>query len=233
MRRTRRTLAGLIGIAATVLLHSLLLAMAVWGGDRFRIHLKQPDAIGAGANSGKPEGEPGERRILVMLTPEFAESTPSFEPPSQLSEPVIEPPSVVEITGLDTKPLPPMQVDIPSENAEEQDAQLMARARFAGIYESQVRARIERAWSLPQDPAPDPGFSCLAQIHQQKDGRVLEVDLVLSKCNGSPAWQQSLVTAIFRASPLPAPPHPSVFVDRFSLVLSSSPVKIQSRTVKR
>jgi hypothetical protein len=30
-------------------------------------------------------------------------------------------------------------------------------------------------------------------------------------CNGSVAWQQSLVTAILVASPLPAPPSPTVF----------------------
>ena len=84
MRRTRRALVGAAGIAATVLLHSLLLAVAVWGGDRFKLHLKQPDAIGAGANKGKPEGEPGERRILVMLTPEFAAPEPAIEPPPQL-----------------------------------------------------------------------------------------------------------------------------------------------------
>jgi len=207
-------------MAATILLHSLLFAVAVWGDHR--LHLKQPDAIGAGANKGKPEGEPGERRIIVMLTPEFAAPEPAIEPPPQLADPVIQPPSVLEITGADALPLPPIEVDIPSENAEAQEAELMARARFAGIYESQVRARIERAWSLPKEPAPDPEFSCLAQIHQQKDGRILEVDLVLSKCDGSPAWQQSLVNAIFTASPLPAPPHPSVFVDRFSLVLSAS-----------
>jgi hypothetical protein len=47
---------------------------------------------------------------------------------------------------------------------------------------------------------------------------------VLNKCEGSLSWQQSLVNAIQAASPLPAPPHPSAFVDRFSLVFHSSAV---------
>jgi hypothetical protein len=216
MRYTRRTLVGGAGVAATVLLHSLLVAVAMWGGGHQLLNPRPPDAVGAGANSGEREAEPGERRILVMLTNNIDLPEPPIEPPPQLLEPVMEQPSILAITGPDAMPLPP--IEIPGEAAEELDAQLMARASFAGMYESQVRARIERAWDLPDEAAPEPDFSCLVQIRQQRDGRVKEVALVLAKCAGSPAWQQSLVNAIQTASPLPAPPHPSAFVDTFSLV---------------
>jgi hypothetical protein len=232
MRRARRTMVGLAGIAATLLLHSLLFAVAIWEGGQ-QLHPRLPDAVGAGANSGEPDAEPGERRMTIMLSPEFDGATPPIEPPPQLSEPVMEVPSVLAITGPDALPLPPVQIELPGEEAEAQDAQLMARAKFAGIYESQVRARIERAWDPPKEPAPDPEFSCLVQILQQRDGRVQEVALVLNQCNGSPSWQQSLVNAVQAASPLPAPPHPGVFVDRFALVFHSSALPASGRTVQR
>ena len=232
MRRTRRTMVGLAGIAATVLLHSLLFAVAVWDGGH-QLHPRLPDAVGAGANSGEPEAEPGERRMTIMLSLGFDDATPPLEPPPQLTEPVMEVPSVLAITGPDALPLPPVQIELPGEEAEAQDAQLMARAKFAGIYESQVRARIERAWVPPSQLAPDPEFSCLVQILQQRDGRVREVALVLTQCNGSPDWQQSLVNAIQAASPLPAPPNPGVFVDRFALMFHSSALTPAGRTVQR
>jgi hypothetical protein len=232
MRRARRTLVGVIGIAATVLLHSLFFAVAIWNGGSLP-HPRLLDAAGAGANTGAQDAEPGERRMTVMLNLEYDGATPPLEPPPQLPEPVMEQPSILAITGPDTLPLPAFELEPPGEEAVEQDAQLMARVKFAGIYESQVRARIERAWELPDEAVPEPEFSCLVQIHQQRDGRVKEVDLVLSKCEGSPAWQQSLVNAVQTASPLPAPPHPGVFVDSFSLVFHSSAVHIPSRTAQR
>jgi hypothetical protein len=36
-------------------------------------------------------------------------------------------------------------------------------------------------------------------------------------CNGSVTWQQSLVTAILSASPLPAPPDPAVFTHSLTM----------------
>jgi hypothetical protein len=222
---------GVAGIAATVLLHSLFFAAAIWSGSTVQVRPRPPDAVGAGANTGAADADPGERRMTVMLTMELESEAPPIEPPPELPEPVMEQPSLLAITGPDVLPLP--QIEIPGEGAEAAEAELMARAQFAGIYESQVRARIMRAWALPDEPAPEPDFSCLVQIRQQRDGRVREVALILDKCGGSPAWQQSLVDAIQVASPLPAPPHPSAFVDSFSLVLHASAASAKSRISQR
>lgn len=233
MRHRGRTAVGAAGIVATVLLHSLLLAVAVWGNGRFTLNSRLPDAVGSGANSGKPEGDVGERRIHVMLTPLFETAAPSFEPAPQLLEPQLHKVSMLQITGPDAIPLPPV-VELPGEEVEEQEAQMMARARYAGMYESQVRARIERAWELPPaEPVAEPEFSCLVLITQHRDGRVKQVELVAPKCQGPDEWQMSLVNAIQAASPLPAPPHPSAFVDRFSLVFHSSAVRRSSQTASR
>lgn len=227
MMSTRRTVVGLAGIGATVLLHSLLFAVAIWGDGDSLSNPKLPDAVGAGANAGSPEGELGERRITVMLTPDFREETVP-EPAPLLVE--FKLPTILEITGVSALPLPPI-IDLPGEETEALDAQLMARAKYAGVYESQVRARIERAWELNLTSAPDGGFSCVVEILQQKDGRVREV--VLVRCDDSVEWQQSLVDAIQSSSPLPAPPHPSAFVDRFTLEFDSAGTRRQSRSPSR
>jgi hypothetical protein len=213
---------GVTGIAATILLHSFFFAAAVWGGGGQRESLaRPPDAMGGGANSGREDGELGERRITVMLTPQF-QSALATEPPSLVAEPVIVKPSIVEIADLDALPLPPIQMDPSGEDAADQEAEMMARVKFAGIYQSQIRARIVRAWELPNGHESESDFSCLVLIHQNQDGRVISVEIDLAHCEGSPAMRASLVHAINVASPLPAPPHPSVFVDRFSLILEAS-----------
>lgn len=104
-----------------------------------------------------------------------------------------------------------------------------AQAAMFGRYTGQIDARIERAWrrprtaiatgrSFPSSSARSPSpeiFDCQVRILQDTEGRVQEVDLL--RCNGTVAWQQSLVTAILTSSPLPAPPAPNVFTS--SLVM--------------
>jgi hypothetical protein len=232
MRHSRRAFVGFAGIAATLLLHSIFFAVAIWEGGRLLAHPMQPDAFGGGANAGNADGEPGERRITIALTAELEEIPPIEPPPQLLTQEVLQQ-SMLIITGQDTQPLPPIEMELPGEDAADQQAELMAHAKFAGIYESQVRARIERAWALPAAPASEPEFSCLVTIHQQPDGRVKTVDITLDKCNGSGEWQKSLSDAIFRASPLPAPPHPSAFVDSFSLMFHSAALQERSAVATR
>ena len=58
-------------------------------------------------------------------------------------------------------------------------------------------------------------FHCQVQIVQDSSGNVQEI--LLPNCNGSVAWQHSLVLAIRQASPLPAPPSPTVFSPAIAL----------------
>lgn len=217
MDRAKRGAIGLLGAAATLLLHSLFFAVAIWGEGRYRPpDPRLPDAMGAGANTGRPDGESGERRIVVHLTPQYIEQAPAPEPVPQLLEPNLAP-AALFVTGPDAFSLPPLHYSEEGEQTEASNAEILARTKLAGLYETQIRARIERAWTVPPGHA-DAKASCRARIRQQPDGRISEVELDLGQCAGSPEWQQSLVTAIFTASPLPAPPHPGVFVDSFSLV---------------
>jgi len=75
-----------------------------------------------------------------------------------------------------------------------------------------------------RDPIENGHFSCQTKIEQDPNGKVLTVEL--RHCNGSVAWQKSLVLAVEHASPLPAPPIPSVFTRE--LILSFSADTFQS-----
>jgi hypothetical protein len=97
------------------------------------------------------------------------------------------------------------------------------QAKLFGSYTSQIDARIRRAWRKPRSAIAPPTlnsegrayqkktFTCNARITQDQDGNVTEVELM--QCDGSTDWQMSLVNAIQRASPLPAPPSQSVFTN--------------------
>jgi hypothetical protein len=93
-------------------------------------------------------------------------------------------------------------------------------ARLLGIYSGQIQARVQRIWSWPRTSVNDNSmtpsaanavdyFQCQVQIVQDSVGNVQEI--LLANCNGSVVWQHSLVVAIQQASPLPAPPSPTVF----------------------
>lgn len=112
-----------------------------------------------------------------------------------------------------------------SESADDQSPTVEAtgdtqgRALMFGRYMGQITARVERAWVRPRDAIGDPLFRCRVQIAQSKRGDVRQVELL--GCNGNPAWQTSLAEAIQSASPLPAPPDPSVFADSLTLTFDA------------
>jgi len=218
-QRTGVTAAGALGAAATILLHSLFFAAVLWGGTRTSRLPDTPDAVGTGANYGRADSDVPERRMIVRLLSEVDAGPLPAPPDTHLDEHIREA-LKVEITGPDSLPLPPLLVGT-AEPAESSAAELMARAKMMGVYESQVRARIQRAWNLPGGTPPGNTFICRALIRQRRDGRVSEVELPYEGCEGTPALRQSLVNAIFAASPLPAPPHPGVFVDSFSMEFRS------------
>ena len=100
-------------------------------------------------------------------------------------------------------------------------------ALMFGRYLGQVSARIQRAWIRPRSPVEGGSFACRVQIAQSMSGAVQEV--TLQQCNGDLRWQASLVQAIQSASPLPAPPDPSVFSNLLSLELDSDEFHAGSR----
>jgi TonB C terminal len=119
-------------------------------------------------------------------------------------------------------PSPPAEIDAKSEDSmapPEAAGDQTEHALLYGRYLGQVQARIERAWMRPRTEIGAPRFSCRARIEQDRQGEL--VSIKLDHCDGSERWQQSLVSAIRTASPLPAPPDPSVYADTLWLTFAS------------
>jgi hypothetical protein len=90
-----------------------------------------------------------------------------------------------------------------------------------GRYTAQASARVERAWIRPRNPVVGEQFQCTVRIDQGPGGEVQSTELM--NCNGDSRWQESLVFAIERSSPLPAPPDPAVFTSQLVLTFSAAP----------
>jgi hypothetical protein len=216
LKLTHRAAAGATGVAATALLHILLVTAALWGsGSRIA---RLPDAVGSGANSGTRDGSATERIIIVQLSPDASDPRPKLDQTPQLTV-EIQKPSIVQVTGPDSLPLPPLQFDEQGTPTEASEADLIARTKLAGLYESQIRARIERAWSQPTETLRSLVYACRVKVRQQRNGEVMDVSL--ESCEGSFQWLNSLVQAIYSASPLPGAPHPGVFTESFSMQFRS------------
>ncbi|MDE1924157.1 MAG: TonB C-terminal domain-containing protein, partial [Gammaproteobacteria bacterium] len=96
-------------------------------------------------------------------------------------------------------------------------AQQVASGPLADQYRAALQNRIMHAWIKPA--AARAGIDCLVQVTQVPGGEVTNAQV--TKCNGDDAVRQSIENAVYRASPLPEPPDPSLF-DR-TLVLEFKP----------
>jgi colicin import membrane protein len=78
----------------------------------------------------------------------------------------------------------------------------------AARWQAQIVARIERAWIKP--PSAQPGISCSVSVTQVPGGEVTAVRVNSCSINDA-ALRESVEAAVYRASPLPAPPDPAMF----------------------
>lgn len=74
-------------------------------------------------------------------------------------------------------------------------------------WQSQIIARIQRAWLQPASAKP--GIVCVLDVTQVPGGTVTNVHV--GSCNGDQAVRESIEAAVYRASPLPPPPDPALF----------------------
>ncbi len=225
-RRSARNWSRVIGLVGTLCLHGLALQSALLGSGNHRPH--PPVLQGAGAARIDPAALPAEELVLVMIADVqkddagLAEQIASLGPQlKNLSIPImIADPSAELAIGM-TDNAPDGSTQVAPEAGDP-----AVRALMFGRYTGQISARIERAWRRPRSPVTDAPvapprdsqtvnaadsetFTCRVQIRQDSRGNVQEVLLI--RCNGTEAWRHSLVVAIDQASPLPAPPIPSVF----------------------
>jgi len=208
-----------MGLAASVALHVLLVGSVVVGAASRPVH--RPNREGAGASAVLSSAEPVMTMILI--------NDPGVVDRSKdVPEPVASrgfAPSNLPIRIASPDPLPATSFASLKGSTDEHALTVEAngdsegRALLFGRYMGQISARIERAWIRPRDAIDDSLFRCRVQIEQSRQGEVKSV--TLQDCNGNWAWQRSLTMAIQSASPLPAPPDPSVFADALTLTFNA------------
>jgi colicin import membrane protein len=91
--------------------------------------------------------------------------------------------------------------------AEEEHVSAVEASPARAQYIARLSSRIQNAWIKP--PSAHAGLDCIVNITQIPGGEVTSAHV--SQCNGDAAARQSIENAVYRASPLPAPPDPALF----------------------
>ena len=97
---------------------------------------------------------------------------------------------------------------------EEEAAAAGARAGVTDEYRRLLVQAVERNWIRP--PSARPGLECTLYVTQAPGGTV--VDVKLGACNGDQVVRESITTAVYKSSPLPAPRDPRAFERRLEIV---------------
>jgi len=227
----------MVGLVGTIALHLLGLQSVLLSNRAHKTH-REIESLGA-ATSTKPGNSTLDTLILVNLPSSTITSSASPEDLASLG------PKSSEMLVTLLSPDPLLHINIPADQKNENDdsqtsvnsGDPSAKAAMFARYSGQIDARIERSWRRPRtaieafDSAADVHasknnrdhingtFACQVRILQSRTGHIDEVQLV--SCNGSAAWQRSLLTAIFEASPLPAPPDLNVFTPTLMMTFTS------------
>ena len=98
--------------------------------------------------------------------------------------------------------------------AEEEEGAAVAQSGVKDEYRALLVQAIERNWIRP--PSARAGLACTLYVNQATGGTV--IDVKLGPCNGDEAVRESIVNAVYRASPLPAPGDPRAFERRLEIV---------------
>ena len=189
---------------------------------------KRPPPEESGPGASAASSDDSNYMTLVMLNlPSESQFTSESE---YASVGVAQSDSPIQVASADPAPLPepdPFEAEEIDDAAAHTAGDPAIQSKLFGSYTSQIDARIQRAWRKPRSEIAPPTkdadgrlhrretFPCQARIAQDAGGNVTEVELI--QCDGSSEWQMSLVNAIQRASPLPAPPSPTVFTNVLTL----------------
>ncbi len=214
-----------IGLAGSLLLHGFVLQTVVWRSEAQKVRPLKVQEPGSLLNN------PADALVFIDL-PKTAKAIDAIDEalasvraamkdsPIPVTHPDPSPRRVVETLALSEDKNSESSADS-GDNAE--------RARLFGIYSRQIQARVERLWRRPRTPVQEGTdsakaahfvdyFLCQVQIVQDSSGNVQEI--LLPDCNGSVAWQRSLVLAIQHSSPLSAPPSPTVFSPTLTMIFT-------------
>jgi hypothetical protein len=218
---------SLIGVLGTLLIHALALQTVFVGGGPGKIRPPEVQRPGLTNNSA---ASPTENLVFVDRPRPNHSDNGIDEALASLRAAMKEKPIPVILPDLSWAP----EVEVLALEGKRLDSSSgdgADHARLFGIYTGQIQARVERLWRRPRTPISDGStraetdtaeyFQCHVEIVQDSSGNIQEI--LLPSCNGSIAWQRSLVSAIRQSSPLPAPPSPTVFSKSISLTCVGYP----------
>jgi colicin import membrane protein len=106
------------------------------------------------------------------------------------------------------------EADLKRQLAAEEEGAAVARSGVVDEYRALLSQAIERSWIRP--PSARAGLECTLFVTQATGGTV--VDVKLGTCNGDQSVRESIVNAVYRASPLPAPRDPRAFERKLEIV---------------
>ena len=106
------------------------------------------------------------------------------------------------------------EADLQRSLAAEEEASAVARSGVMDEYRALLVQTVERNWIRP--PSARAGLQCTLYVTQAPGGTV--VDVKLGACNGDQAVRESIATAVYKSSPLPAPRDPRAFERRLEIV---------------
>lgn len=102
--------------------------------------------------------------------------------------------------------------------AAEQNARDTAeRNRELAIWVGQLQAKVKRNWTRP--PGLPDSLKSLVTVSQLPTGEVVNVRL--AKSSGNPSFDDSVVKAVYKASPLPRVSNPAIFQKEFNFCFSA------------
>lgn len=99
------------------------------------------------------------------------------------------------------------RAQLQAEIANEEKAHDAGMASLRAKYMALMKQKIENNWVQP--PSTPDDLKCKVEVRQVVGGSVTSAKVL--SCNGDDAVRQSIVTAVLKASPLPAPPDPALF----------------------
>ncbi|HXW09537.1 MAG TPA: cell envelope integrity protein TolA [Steroidobacteraceae bacterium] len=100
------------------------------------------------------------------------------------------------------------------ELASEEEREAFARSGVVDEYRTLLTQTIERNWNRPDSARA--GLKCTLHVTQAPTGMVMDVRI--GECNGDQAVRESITTAVYRSSPLPAPRDPRAFQRQLVMV---------------
>ncbi len=98
-------------------------------------------------------------------------------------------------------------------DAAELEAQNSSEAR---VYQALIIQKVRRNWARPGTARDD--LECVVAVGQVPGGVVVSARVI--ECNGDDIVQRSVVAAVHRASPLPQPSNPLLFLRTFQITFT-------------